>query len=419
MGLKNNLITNEYAFSVITKISGVLLGLIYTVVFSRYFEAELRGVSTVIYAYSEFFMLIACFGTYQGYPYYKKQGKKNIYEEYVNIVTGMLLLYLAISVILILLLWGYFEICTVIALIPFSFATKEFNYVVMIENPSSMNRAVLLLGVVENVLVLLFSLVFKRRLTILILFMVCREIIYFFVTASRLKIKLCKIRPTLKGIVPYLRFGIIPMVTVIMMELNYKADVAMLDYFKVKHVDIGVYGLGVTLVSKVWLIPDALKDILTSKLAKGKQEDEVCKVLRISFFVILLFILALIILGKPFISLLYGTSFEGAYNIIVIMLVGVVGMVFYKLIYPYNVINGYQKVNLFILGCAALINVIFNAIMIPISGCQGAALASSVSYFICGLLYVLYFSKKACIPIKEMIVLKRNDIEKIKGLLNK
>lgn len=408
---------NEYVFSVIAKISGVLLGLIYTVLFSRYFKPELRGTSTIIYTYSEFLMLILCFGTYQAYPYFKRKGKKNVLDEYINIVSGLFLLYAILVIVIIAVIRPDIKISAIIILIPLSFAIKEFQYAVMIENPTAINRANIFLSFFENILILCFMLFVKSSLETCAFFMVLREVLYLLVIFSRLKINIFKIRPTLKRVTPYITFGFLPMLTVIMMELNYKADVAMMHSYGISDSEIGVYGLGVSLASKVWLIPDALKDILTSKLAKGKKEDEVCKVLRISLAVIMIFVFILIILGKPFVNILYGNEFASAYAIIVIMLIGVIGMVFYKIIYSYNVINGYQKTNLFILTVAAIVNVIMNYILIPIWYSNGAAFASSVSYLLCGFMYIYIFSRRTKTPIKELVLIKKNDIEKIKKIL--
>lgn len=209
------------------------------------------------------------------------------------------------------------------------------------------------------------------------------------------------------------------MITVILMEINYKVDVIMLDWFHIAKSDIGVYSIGVMLAQKLWTIPDALKDILLSKLAKGKTSTEVSKVTRISFAVTLLTVIGMVIFGKPLILLMYGPEYSGAYSITLIILAGVLGMVFYKMVYSYNVVNGHKKVNLVFLSIAAGLNVIVNAIMIPQIGTYGAAIASLISCSACGLVFLFYFCKKTNTPIKYMIFLQKEDMQLLKQFINK
>ena len=213
---------------------------------------------------------------------------------------------------------------------------------------------------------------------------------------------------------PYIKYGIVPMLTVILMEINYKVDIIMLDRFYVSTTDIGIYSLGVMLAQKIWIITDALKDILLSKLAKGRTVDEVSKVTRISLFITILIIIGVICFGKPFIVLLYGKEYSGSYLVTLIIMAGVVGMVFYKMVYSYNVVNGHKNINLILLGIAALLNIIVNIVAIPHLGSLGAALASLVSYSICGIAFLMYFCIKTQTPIRNMLLINKNDIKMIK-----
>ena len=127
-----NLTNNEYIFSVIAKFIGIFTGIIYTILFSRYFGAELRGQSSVILNYGEMISLVLCLGVYQAYPYFKKEFKKDIYIEYINYIFGLLVLYIIIACILILNI--DFDITTKISIIlaPILMGIKQLNYVVLI-----------------------------------------------------------------------------------------------------------------------------------------------------------------------------------------------------------------------------------------------------------------------------------------------
>ena len=85
-------------------------------------------------------------------------------------------------------------------------------------------------------------------------------------------------------------------------------------------------------------------------------------------------------------------------------------MIFYKIVYSYNVVNGYKTVNLILLGIAAIINIVGNLILIPIMGIKGAALTSVISYLICGILFLIYFKEKTNIKLSELIIVQKDDI---------
>ena len=66
--LIRRLTQNDYVFTVIARLLSFALGMVYSVLYSRYLHSELRGDVAVILNYSSFAMLILCFGINQGYP---------------------------------------------------------------------------------------------------------------------------------------------------------------------------------------------------------------------------------------------------------------------------------------------------------------------------------------------------------------
>ena len=64
---------NAYSFSVLTRVLSVLIGFVYTVVYTRYLGKELRGTASEINNYVELATLFLCLGMHQAYPYFKKK----------------------------------------------------------------------------------------------------------------------------------------------------------------------------------------------------------------------------------------------------------------------------------------------------------------------------------------------------------
>lgn len=415
----NKISNNAYLYAVITKVISVILVMLYSIVYSRYFGPEIKGAGDVIFHYSDFIKIVVCLGIYQAYPYFKKSKGDVIYYEFINITFGLFFLYLGIAIAAILFIRLSLFYLSIAILVPIMFAIQQLNYVVLIERPRTRNSAQVLIDIIDIILVSVLMFVVEASFKICILYLIVRHIIHLLIAIKNLKIPILSIRPTLANSSSYIKFGWIPMITILFMEINYKADVIMMENFNVAKAAIGVYTLGLILAQKIWLIPDALKDILLSKLAKGKSISEVTKVTRISFLIVVIFTVLLAIIGKPAIFFLYGNDYADAYYVILILLIGVIGMVFYKMIYSFNVVNGKRFVNMFLLGIAAIINIILNIFLIPTYGMIGAAISSTLSYFLCGIVFLCYFCKVYKIHVTEMTIIKNSDIEILFSLIKK
>lgn len=413
-------INNDYLFSVIVKVLGLFIGIILSVLTARYFGSELKGVTAVIENNTTLYAIFLGLGIYQAYPFFRKQNP-GIYHEYLNNVSTLFVIYEIIAVMVACVMFHY-EINTYLAvsiiLMPIEVYIKQLNYVVLIENPRRRNMSSLIISLSEFVVILIFWVFFEATVATAIAYFCCAIGFNLILSFVNLRMSPFKLRFSVSKLWELIKFGFVPMLTYLCMTINYKIDIQMLELFdNVSYAQIGIYSVGVSLASKIWLIPDAIKDILLSKLVKGKKESEVARVIRISTLVCIVSIIGLIAVGKPLITLLYGKEYEETYYIMVMMLIGVLGMIFYKMVYSYNVAQGKRAINLIFLGTAAVTNVIGNLILIPNLGIYGAAITSIVSYNVCGICFLVYFHKVSKISFKEILVVQKSDITVIKGFL--
>ena len=255
---------------------------------------------------------------------------------------------------------------------------------------------------------------------VVLVYYTCTVLINLMLSFINLRMNPLRIRPAVRRIPAFIRFGFVPMLVYLCMTVNYKIDIQMLKLFpNVSYADIGIYSTGVALATKIWLIPDAIKDILLSRLIKGGKEEEVARVLRINLAICIICSAILALIGKPFVNLLYGEEFSDAYYVILLMLVGVIGMIFYKMIYSYNISRGRRWVNLLFLGIAAVVNAVGNAVAIPRFGIWGAAVVSITSYMLCGICFLVYFRCASGIPTWRLLIVQREDISAVKRFLGR
>ena len=88
------------------------------------------------------------------------------------------------------------------------------------------------------------------------------------------------------------------MITTLMLTLNYRVDTLMMGYlYHIPDTEIGFYSLGVSLSEYGWLIPDAFREVLFSRTAKDDAIEEVTMSMKVNFYLTLLMILGILLLG--------------------------------------------------------------------------------------------------------------------------
>ncbi len=413
---------NDYIFSVFAKAMGVVLGIVVGSMTARFFGAELKGIMAVVQNDVTLYAVFLGLGVYQAYPFFRKK-EPDIFGEYVNNISTMFAIYEVLAVAVAVVLWQldlakYLRLA--ILLMPIEVYVKQLNYIVLVESPRRRNISSLVISASEIVLlVFLWIFVEPSEFTVLAYF-VSTVIANLILSFINLRFNPLRIRPQVRRIPSFVRFGFVPMLVYLCMTVNYKIDIQMLKRFdNVSYADIGIYSTGVALANKIWMIPDAIKDILLSRLIKGKREDEVAKVLRINLFFCLVAIIGLILIGKPAVALLYGPEFAQSYYVMLLMLVGVFGMIFYKMIYSYNISQGRRWINLLFLGGAALINIVGNLFTIPLYGIWGAGIVSVTAYVVCGICFLVYFHRVSNISYPKLLFIQKEDIAQVKAFLKK
>lgn len=410
-----SLINQEYFFSVLSKMIGVVVAVVYSAFYTRYLGSVLKGDAAIISNYISLISSFAAVGMYQAYPYYKKK-EKDIFYSFINNMTSLYLVMMIISVIITCLVPINNNLKFAICIVPVQSFIRHINYVVMIEAPKRRNIASIIVSLQDVVVVVAFFFLSEASYFNLLLILTIQNLLNLIVSWAILKVDFCKLRIDFSNVWKYAKYGFLPMITLFLMTINYRIDILMLeDVFHISKSEIGIYSVGVSLAEKIWLIPDALKDILMSHLAKGADRHETAKVTRISLFLVFLMSLMLIVLGKPAVLLLYGAEYEKAYMVLVILMVGVIGMIFYKMVYAYNVVNGNKMINLIFLVIAAVVNVVGNYLFIPIGGIIAASWASVASYVVCGFIFLIYFCIKEKIKITDMLFIKKQDIAMFKS----
>ena len=149
------------------------------------------------------------------------------------------------------------------------------------------------------------------------------------------------------------------MVTTLMLTLNYRVDTLMMGYlYHIPDTEIGFYSLGVSLSEYGWLIPDAFREVLFSRTAKDDAIEEVTMSMKVNFYLTLLMILGILLLGRPVIRILAGAEYLPAYPVTVMLIAGIIPMSYFKIIGTLLLAQGKKGVYLGMLSASVLVNIL-------------------------------------------------------------
>lgn len=419
MGNRLKVFKNQYVFSVLSEIISILSAFVFTIFQARFLGAELKGQVATINSILSITSIVFGLGIYQAYPYYRKNHDGDMRTAFVKIALLIVGSYMAIAVASCLLLQMELKYAAVMLLTPVKIYDLLVSEVALIENPNQKNGVNNFVRIAELVFVFLLWQFAPASLllgVIIILFEIAlRSVILTWSLRDCIFKRGVKIGSMLA---PLVKFGFFPMLSILMASLNYRLDVLMLNE-QVPDAAIGVYSIGVLLADRIWLVPDAMKGVMISNITKGKDSSEVAHVMRICNTLCLCLIVGIILIGEPFLNLVFGPEYEGAYSITLILLLGVFPMIAYKIIAAYNIVLGRQKISFILLTVSVVCNVVANYFMIPVWGIYGAGVASVISYGICSVLFVIDFCKQTHIPVTQLLVINPKDIKKLKSFIAK
>lgn len=413
------IIKNPYAFSLISKIFGVFVGFLFIVFQARFLGAEIKGQIATVNSITSVATIILALGIYQAYPYYKRHSEIDILPIFMKIAIFLLVIYGCSSFMIIISIDLPIKYIAVMIITPILVYNGIVSYITLIMEPNKSNITDILVMLGELILVIILWIVSEPSFIIGVFIITIKDlakaVIFTFWWRKRIFVKsesICTWLPRL------MKFGFFPMLSLMMSTLNYRVDIIMLDS-KVADATIGIYSVGVTIAERIWMIPDAMKGVMLSRIAKGKDASETAFVIRLCNTGCAILIVGIILFGKIFIDIVFGSEYQGAYQVTLILLLGVFSMIYYKAIANYNIAMGKQMISFILLSISVISNVIINFFLIPIWGIYGAGIASVISYSICGILFIIFFCYTTHISFKEMLFIKKSDFVKAKNMLKK
>lgn len=414
---KLKFLNNDYVLNTLVKIVTLFIGFITSMFSTRYLGVINKGTYSYISQVANTGSIVCNMGIYQSYSFnYKKYGKETL-KKYSDICFLQFLV-LAVIATIIAVSTNDYKIKLAVFLIPFSVLKHQYENIVLIENI----RLRMFLQVFDKILLTAaYALLFFTAessvtyIVYLTIFVDVFTVAFYLVKLGYLP-KIWQVDFTFfKSI---LKFGWLPMVSMLLVTLNYSVDIFFLEHIGTAE-DLGYYSFAANIINYVWMLPDAFKEVLFSKSAKKLDRKNISISIQISLISIACCLVGFIAIGKPFISFLYGSEFLPSYNIVLILILGAFSMSFFKLLGIVLISQGKRTMHFTALAISVTINIIANILAIPRWGMYGAAWASVLSYTACAMILIPYFCKHFEFKLIDLFIPSKATLIQIKGLLKK
>ena len=407
---------NDYVFTIFTKIMAVVIGLIASSYSNRFLGPELKGELGQISSMISIVAVTANFGLYQPYPYYKRQNEPDVLNKFLRIFLLQFIVYSVIGIIGAVTLES-FALTAVCLIAPIQVLANQLSFMIMVEDVKFKNAIFFTARITNTLITILAFYTMSRTIMVSLALVVIGDLITVIMALYRMKRMPNPLQADLRFAARIVPFGIVSMITTLMVTLNYRVDTLMMGYmFGIADAEIGYYTLGVSLSEYGWLIPDAFREVLFSRTAKDDAIGEVTMSMKVNLYLTILMIVGILVMGRPVIWLLAGAEYLPAYPVTVLLIAGIIPMSYFKIIGTLLLAQGKKFVYLGMLTASVVINIICNMFTIPLWGKMGAAVASVVSYTAAGGCFLAYYLKMYRIPVRDVFIFRAEEIARLKNM---
>ena len=410
---------NDYVYTIFTKIMAVVIGLVASSYSNRFLGPELKGELGRISSMISIIAVTANFGLYQPYPYYKRQGEPDVLDKFLRIFLLQFAVYMAVGIAAATALHS-FALTAVCLIAPIQVLANQLSFMIMVEDVKFKNAIFFTARITNTLITILAFYTMERTILVSLALIVVGDVITVVMALLRMKRLPNPLRADLRFAAKIVPFGLISMITTLMVTLNYRVDTLMMGYlFGVPDTEIGFYTLGVSLSEYGWLIPDAFREVLFSRTAKDDAIGEVTMSMKVNLYLTLVMIAGILVLGRPVIWLLAGREYLPAYPVTVLLIAGIVPMSYFKIIGTLLLAQGKKYVYLGMLSASVAVNIVCNLFTIPLWGKMGAALASVISYAAAGGCFLAYYLRTYHVPVRDVFLFTPQEMARLGATLSR
>lgn len=431
----NKSIFSNISLTLVRQIIATLLQVLLIIYLTNYYGAKIVGYYSLGLVIPTLFTQIFSLGIFYSNIYYISSGRYDL--SYIWPITRdsvFLMAVIGISFGLLLIAFLYdilfsgipsFVIYTMLCIFPLAMTNESISSLfVAIEDFQSYNIVILLQPLLLLIVITLSLICDVTNFQYFLMLILASYIISTCFALYKISQKV-DLLARARGHLDYLRiavkYGLKIQVSNAIVLLNYRIDIIILNYF-VGPAVVGVYTIAARLVEQLWVISSVVTAVILPRMSALKDNEKLrlhltALLSKIVLYITLLGSLALMIVAKPVIAIVFGEEFVEASIIINYLLPGVVFFASGRVITNSMIARDMAEINLYIASAMFVVNFTGNLILIPKYGVFGAAAATSISYLFV-YLAALYFEKKFFkSKITSYIFINSDDIINLRRLL--
>lgn len=209
------------------------------------------------------------------------------------------------------------------------------------------------------------------------------------------------------------RYGIIVFLASVFISVNYRVDQLFIKFYLGEY-SLGLYSVAVYLAELLFVVPNSIGSILMGRLANIKNDfkEFTSTIIKATFYCTLI-LSFLGVLCTPLVPIVYGKDYITVIPTIIILFSGIIFASMGKAAYSYFMMKNKVKKYMYICFVTMLFNVILNIILIPYFKLNGAAVASSLSYILYGIMFVSSYMREEKVKFNELF---KPNVTKYKGI---
>jgi O-antigen/teichoic acid export membrane protein len=409
----------------------ILFGLGTSIVQARFLGPDGNGVIAALLVYPSLFMSIGSLGIRQSTTYFVGQNKNTV-EEIYGAALSIWLLTSAISFAVCFFLIQFVtkdnfplpQVLLVLIAIPFSlYNTYSSGIFLGKQNIKEFNRINWLPAFINCLFTFLLVGPIPLGVTGSLIGSFLSVFIMAFVVFNKMR-KQMTFRITFNWtlINGMLRLGLVYAASLLIINLNYKVDIILLERLSTKS-ELGIYSKGVSIIQYLWEVPMLLSTLIFSRSAGAKDpklfSQQVCRLLRFAGVIILVASIVLFFISPIIIRVMYGARFEGSIMVLKLLMPGILLLTIFKVLNMDMAGKGKPWLSMQAMIPAVVLNIVLNIFWIPKYGANGSAMASTVSYTLAALIFLFIYSNRSGIPVRDILRFTHEDQLFIRNLLTR
>ncbi|MFB0527753.1 MAG: polysaccharide biosynthesis C-terminal domain-containing protein [bacterium] len=404
------------AITFISRIIIVFVSVASSIIAARWLGPAGKGTLAVLWVIVGLGLQFGNFGFHASNVYFTSRNKKTVSNVASNslcfgLIAGITISSGIIGVYLIKPgLFGnipFLLVLVTIILIPFKLILYFFQHLflglkkVLTYNSFELAERISLLAIVVVVLVLLKERLFMLMLSISI---ISGVLTIFFIIYTKRVTNFNFFTFNTNLLKRMLGYGIKPYLANFFSFLLIRSDMILVNYFKGAN-SSGIYSIAVNFADLLYLLPITIGGILFPKISGNVNDDGTFtqKVSRHTVFLMGIICLLTALICKPLILLMYGKQFVFSVSPFLWLLPGIF---FLSLVTIYNsdlAGRGYPPFIILASAIGFILNFSLNLFFIPQWGEIGAAITSSISYFVMFMIMLIYLIRFRHTTFKSLL----------------